>query len=119
MRIEITSKSLDLTDSMRDHVEKRLAKLTKYFDGILDCHVIARAEKFIHRVELTLHGQGFDLFSEGSAEDFYAAFDSAEEKMERQVRKLKEKIRQKRGRKAPLVGSPEAAAGAEDATEEA
>lgn len=118
MRIEITSKSLDLTDSMRDHVEKRLAKLNKYFDGILDCHVIVRVERFIHRVELTVHGQGFDLFSEGGSEDIYAAFDSAAEKMERQVRKLKEKIRQKRGRKAPLVGSPEAA-GAEDMLDEA
>lgn len=117
MRVEITSKSLDLTDSMRDHVDRRLVKIEKYFDGILDCHVIVRVERFIHRVEITLHGRGFDLFSEGSAEDFYAAFDSAAERMERQVRKLKEKIRRKRGRKAPLVGSSEIA-GTEEMGEE-
>jgi putative sigma-54 modulation protein len=117
MRIEITSKSLDLTDSMKDHFEKRLAKIKKYFDGILDCHVIVKVERFIHRVEITVHGQGFDLFSEGSAEDLYAAFDSAAERMERQVMKLKEKIRQKRGRKVPLVETSEIA-GAEDMADE-
>jgi len=120
MRIEITSKSLELTDSMRDHIEKRLAKLKRYFDGVLDCHVILRVERFIHRFEITLHGQGFDFFSEGHAEDVYAAFDAAAEKMERQVRKLKDKIKQRRTRRvegAPVAGGSEA--GEEDFVDEA
>jgi putative sigma-54 modulation protein len=102
MRIEITSKSLDLTDSFREHVEKRLLKLKRYFDVLLDCHVIVRVERFIHRFEITLHGQGFDLFSEGHAEDLYAAFDSAADKMERQVRKHKDRVKQRRGRRSEV-----------------
>jgi putative sigma-54 modulation protein len=120
MRIEITSKSLELTDGMRDHIEKRLAKLTRYFDGVLDCHVILRVEHFTHRFEITLHGQGFDFFSEGHAEDIYAAFDGAAEKMERQVRKLKDKIKRRRTRKtevAPVVSGDET--GEEDLTDDA
>jgi putative sigma-54 modulation protein len=106
MRIEITSKSLELTDGMRDHIEKRIAKFKRYFDGVLDCHVILRVERFTHRFEITLHGQGFDFFSEDHAEDLYAAFDGAAEKMECQVRKLKDKIKHKRPRRseaAPVV----------------
>jgi ribosome hibernation promoting factor len=99
MRIEITSKSLDLTDGMRDHIEKRIAKLKRYFEDVLDCHVILRVERFTHKFEITLHGQGFDFFSEGHAEDLYAAFDAAAEKMERQVKKLKDKVRRKRTRR--------------------
>ena len=117
MRIEITTKSLELTQTIRDHVEARLNKITKYFDGVIDCHVILRAERFIHRIEITVHGQGFDFFSEGNAVDLYAAFDSAAEKMERQVRKLKEKMRQKRGRKGVVIERPEPAS--EDIIEEA
>ena len=117
MRIEITTKSLELTQTIKDHVEARLNKITKYFDGVIDCHVILRAERFIHRIEITLHGQGFDFFSEGHAVDLYAAFDMAAEKMERQVRKLKEKIRQKRGRKGAIVERP--APAADDMIEEA
>jgi putative sigma-54 modulation protein len=99
MRVEITSKSLEVTDAMRDHVEKRLLKLKRYFDGVLDCHVVIRVERFIHRCEITLHGQGFDFFSEGHAEEVYAALDGAADKMETQVRKMKDKIRAKRGRR--------------------
>ena len=100
MRIEITSKSLELTDGMRDHIEKRVTKFKRYFEGVLDCHVILRVERFIHRFEITLHGQGFDFFSEGHAEDLYAAFDGAAEKMERQVKRLKDKIKRKRPRRS-------------------
>jgi putative sigma-54 modulation protein len=119
MRIEITSKSLELTDGMRDHIEKRIVKLKRYFDGVLDCHVILRVERFTHRFEITLHGQGFDFFSEGHAEDLYAAFDASAEKMERQVKKLKDKIKQKRTRRpeeAPVA--TEGQAGDEDLIDE-
>lgn len=110
MRIDITSKSLELTDGMRDHIEKRMAKLKRYFDEVLDCHVILRIERFTHKFEITLHGQGFDLFSEGHAEDIYAAFDVAAEKMERQVKKHKDKIKRKRPRRseaAPVASQGE------------
>ncbi|HVP57345.1 MAG TPA: ribosome-associated translation inhibitor RaiA, partial [bacterium] len=95
---------------MRDHIEKRIAKLKRYFDGVLDCHVILRVERFIHKFEITLHGQGFDFFSEGHAEDLYAAFDGAAEKMERQVMRLKDKVRRKRVRRSegtPVVSQGE------------
>jgi putative sigma-54 modulation protein len=104
MHVEITSKALELTPSIRDHIEKRLSKLTRYFDGLLECHVVLKVERFTNRFEITLHGQGFDLFAEAQAEDMYAAFDGAAEKMERQVRKTKEKMRGKRGRRG---GTPQ------------
>ena len=116
MRIEITSKSMELTDGLREHVEKRLLKIKRYFDGVIDCHVVVKVERFIHRFEITLHGQGFDFFSEGHAEDIYAAFDTAAEKMERQVRKMKEKMRGRRTRGAGVgtTASAEPATGDED-----
>ncbi len=99
MRIEITSKSYDLTDGMRQHIEKKLLKLKHYFDSVLDCHVFLRVERFMYKFEITLHGNGFDLFAEAQSGDLHAAFDSAAEKMERQVRKLKDKIRRRRNRR--------------------
>ncbi len=109
MRVEITARSLELTDTMRDHIEKRLLKIKRYFEGVLDCHVFARLDRFIYKFEITLHGNGFDLFAEAHAEDLHAAFESAADKMERQVRKLKDKIRRRRMRKpeVPVAGEPE------------
>jgi len=99
MRIEITARSIELTDLMREHIENRLLKLKRYLDGVLECHVVAQIERFIYKFEITLHGNGFDLFAEAHAEDLHVAFENAAEKMERQIRKLKDKIRRRRSRK--------------------
>ncbi|MFH1312250.1 MAG: ribosome-associated translation inhibitor RaiA [Candidatus Eisenbacteria bacterium] len=99
MRIEITARELELTDSMREHIEERLTKLRKYFEGVLECHVYAHLERFIYKFEIKLHGTGFDLFAEAHAEDLHAAFEKAAERMERQVKKQKDKIKDRRGKK--------------------
>jgi putative sigma-54 modulation protein len=107
MRIEITSKSFEITDNIREYVEERLNKLTRYFDKLIECHVILKVERFIYDFEITLHGNGFDLFAEARAEDVFAAFDAAAGKMERQVRKHKEKVRNRKGRKPELLAPAE------------
>jgi len=95
---------------MREHIEKRLLKLKRYFDSVMDCHVFLRVERVIYKFEITLHGNGFDLFSEAHSEDIHAAFDSAAEKMERQIRKLKDKIRRRRTRRGGRPSAVPAAA---------
>jgi len=102
MRVEITSRSFEITDNVREYVEKRLSKLTRYFDRVMECHVILQVERFIYKFEITLHGDGFDLFAEARAEDLYVAFDAAAGKMERQVRKQKEKVRKHKGRRPDI-----------------
>ena len=102
MRIEITSRSFEITDNVRDYIEERLSKLPRYFDRLIECHVILQVERFIYKFEITLHGNGFDLFAEGHAEDLYVAFDAAAGKMERQVRKHKDKVRNRKGRRPEI-----------------
>jgi putative sigma-54 modulation protein len=107
MRIEITSRSFEITDSVREYIEERLNKLTRYFDRLIECHVILKVERFMHTFEITLHGNGFDLFAEAHDEDLYVAFDAAAGKMERQVRKHKDKVRSRKARRPdvqPLEG---------------
>lgn len=99
MRIEITPTDISLTEAMRDHMEKRMLKLKRYFSGVIDCRIFARCERFIYRFEIRLHGNGFDLFAEAHSNDMVAAFESAADKIERQVRKLKDRIVRKKGRR--------------------
>jgi putative sigma-54 modulation protein len=107
MRVEITQRSLELTDGMREHMEQRLQKFTKFFDGVLDCHVFGSTERFTHKFEITLHGNGFDLFAEARDQDLHAAFESAADKMERQVKKIKGKIVGGRRARKPDIPMPE------------
>lgn len=106
MRVEITQRSVELSDASREHMETRLLKLTKFFDGVLDCHVFANLERFVYKFEITVHGTGFDLFAEAHDQDLHAAFESAADKIERQVKKVKEKIKDRRVRK-PGIAEPE------------
>jgi len=99
MRLEITQRSVDLSDGTKEHMEARLLKLKKFFDGVLDVHVFASLERFIYKFEITLHGTGFDLFAEAHDKDLHAAFESAVDKIERQVKKVKGKIQDRRVRK--------------------
>jgi len=115
MRVEITARSMELTDSMKEHMERRLLKLKRYFREVMDCHIYGDLERFVYKFEITLHGNGFNLFAEAHDEDLHAAFEAAADKMERQIRKLKDKVRSKRGRK-PEIAMPEAAE-AEEAEE--
>lgn len=119
MRIEITARSMELTDGMKEHMEQRLLKLKRYFSEVMDCHIYGSLERFVYKFEITLHGNGFNLFAESHAEDLHAAFESAADKMERQIRKLKDKIKSRRGRK-PEICVPESAEAEEidDFTEE-
>jgi len=108
MRIEITSKSFEVTDNVREYIEERLNKLTRYFDKLIECHVILKIEHITHTFEITLHGNGFDLFAEAHDEDLFVAFDAAAGKMERQVRKHKDKVRTHKGRKPEIQVAEEA-----------
>jgi putative sigma-54 modulation protein len=119
MRIEISAKSLELTDTTKEHMEQRLLKLKRYFNEVMDCHVYGCQERFVYKFEITLHGNGFNLFAEAHDEDLHAAFDATADKMERQIKKLKDKIKKRRGRK-PEISVPEVAEAEEmeDFTEE-
>ncbi len=119
MRVEITARSVELTDDMKAHMEQRLLKLKRYFSEVMECHVYGDLERFVYKFEITLHGNGFNLFAEAHDQDLHAAFENAADKMERQIRKLKDKVRSKRGRK-PEMAVPESAEAEEmsDFTEE-
>ena len=103
MRVEITARSMELTDDMKEHMERRLLKLKRYFSEVMDCHIYGDLERFVYKFEITLHGNGFNLFAEAHDEDLHAAFESTADKMERQIRKLKDKMRSKRGRKLEIA----------------
>jgi putative sigma-54 modulation protein len=106
MRVEITARSMELTDTVREHMEQRVLKLKRYFSEVMDCHIYGDLERFIYKFEITLHGNGFNLFAEAHDADLHAAFEAAADKMERQIRKLKDRIRSRRGRK-PEISVPE------------
>lgn len=91
MQLSITGHHIDVTDSMRNYVTEKFAKLDRHFDQVIDVHVILEVEKLAQKAEATVHVNGANLFAEATDEDMYAAIDALIDKLDRQVLKHKDK----------------------------
>ena len=92
MAINVRGKNLDITPALKDYVEKRVKKVTKYFDKTGDISVILRVEKGRHQVEVTVPVDGILLRGEESTPDMYASIDQVMDKLEKQIEKHKTKL---------------------------
>lgn len=96
MRITVKAKNTQVTEPLTDYVEKRFAKLEKYFaDADLSSTVTLIVEKGLHRVEATIPMSRYILRAEDNSNDMYASIDGVVDKLERQIRKYKTKINRK------------------------
>ncbi len=93
MQINLTGHHVDLTDSLRDYVHDKFEKLERHFDHLTSIHVVLGVEKLRHKAEATIHMNGNSVFADATQEDMYAAIDLLLDKLDRQVLKYKEKLK--------------------------
>ena len=92
MQLNLTGHHVDITTSMRDYVTSKLERLERHFDHVTNVHVILSVEKLRHKAEATIHISGADLFADCEEADMYAAIDALVDKLDRQIKKHKEKM---------------------------
>ena len=109
MDLQIESRHFKVTEAIKTHVQEKLGKLEKYFDGIHRMHVILAVEKTKRQtVELVCTvAKRHTLFAKGEAEDIYVAIDKAEKKMLTEMKKYKAKLRPvtRGSKRAELLGT--------------
>ncbi|MBT9259141.1 MAG: ribosome-associated translation inhibitor RaiA [Clostridiales bacterium] len=118
MQFQIHGKNLDLTGALREHVEKKLGRLEKYFDEPLHVQVTLETQRDQHRAEATIPVAGYILRAEASSSDMYASIDSLWDKLERQIHKYKTRLNRKPRQEAARAQAEEAAAAPEAEGEE-
>ncbi len=91
----VRGKNIEITPALKDYVEKRVGKVTKYFDTVGEITVILTVEKGRHIVEVTVPLNGVLLRGEESTTDMYASIDLVIDKLEKQIEKYKTKIARK------------------------
>ena len=96
MNISTTSRHYELPAELRDYAEGKVKNLKKYFDHIVNARLIFTLEKYRHKVEITLHVNGKDFVGIEESDDMYVSVDRSVEKLERQLKKHKEKIRSRK-----------------------
>jgi len=92
MQINLSGHHVDLTTPLREYVNSKMERLERHFDHVTDVHVVLGVEKLRHKAEATMHISGGDIFAEAVEENMYAAIDALVDKLDRQLKKHKEKI---------------------------
>jgi len=92
MQLNLTGHHIDITDSLRNYVEEKMVRIERHFDKVTNTHVILTVESQRHKAEATIHVRGNNIFAESTEENMYAAIDGLIDKLDRQVKKHKEKI---------------------------
>ena len=92
MQLNVSGHHVEVTDSLRGYVESKIDRLERHFDLVSDVHCILSVEKLRHKAEAKVNVSGGTIFAETTDEDMYAAIDWLVDKLDRQVKKHKEKM---------------------------
>ncbi len=96
MNINISGKGIDLTQSIKDIVEKKLSKLDKFINKDATCNVKISTQKDLQKIEVTIPMKNNTVRAEHSSKDLYQSIDLVVDILERQIRKYKTKIQNKK-----------------------
>lgn len=93
MQIQVSGHQVALTPALRDYATNKLSRIVRHFDHLHDVTVTLSLEKLLHKAEATLHcAANKTIHADAQDVDMYAAIDALADKLDRQVKKHKEKL---------------------------
>ena len=96
MKVNVTARNTVLTDAIREYAEKKAKKISKYFDDVMDVQVNLEVQKNLHNAEILADVKGIFLKGYEKSEDMYASIDIAVDKIEKQLIKYKERLKDRK-----------------------
>ena len=101
MDITVTFRHIEPTESLKAYAEEKASKIDKYFDFPVEVHIVLEVEKFRRIADVTLNANGTVIKAIEETEDMYSAIDQVMDKIEKQVKRFRDKTRKRRseGRK--------------------
>src|SRR3954462_4587723 len=93
MHLNITFRNLASSDSLKEYAQDKVERVHKYLDRAGEAHVVLSLERHLHHADITIQSGGWLLRGREKSEDMYASIDLAMDKIERQLRRYKEKIK--------------------------
>jgi len=106
MQLNLSGHHIDITPALRTYVSTKMERLERHFDNVTNIHVILSVEKLIQKAEASLHVSGANLFANAEHQDMYAAIDSLVDKLDRQIKKHKEKVKDHRQAEGGIKSQP-------------
>ncbi len=100
MKLTITGRNIEITEAINDHLDRKMQKTIQDLGEKADVHVALSVEKHRHFAEITVKTKGFTVHGEDETNDLYTAMDSALVKIEKQLRKHKDRAKDLRIKQA-------------------
>jgi putative sigma-54 modulation protein len=91
MQIDLSGHHVEITAALRGYVSKKFEKINRHFENLIDVHCILTVEKQRHKAEATLMLRGNKIYADAIDPNMYAAIDALADKLDRCVKKHKEK----------------------------
>lgn len=92
MQLDVTGHHVDVSKALKSYVQSKFTRLERHFDIATHAHVILTVEKLNQKAEATVHVSGGNLFADAIDPDMYAAIDALADKLDRQLKRHKEKL---------------------------
>jgi putative sigma-54 modulation protein len=91
MQLSVTGHHVEVTPALRGYVEKKIERVARHFERVIDVHCVLTVEKLRQKAEATLYLSGGTIHADATEPDMYAAIDALADKLDRCVKKHKEK----------------------------
>lgn len=95
MKIIITSKNVNTSDHLKETIEKKMGKLSKYFSDDIAVNVMLSQEKNLDKIEATIKVRGMYFRAEDKSDDFFDGIDNVVDKLSTQMSRFKGKLQRK------------------------
>jgi putative sigma-54 modulation protein len=91
MQLDLSGHHVDVTPALRGYVVKKFERISRHFEHLIDVHCILTVEKLRHKAEATVMLRGNKIYADAIDGNMYAAIDALADKLDRRVKKHKEK----------------------------
>lgn len=98
MQTSVTFKNFEPSDHLKAYVRDKLDRFDRFLDNPAEANVVLSVEKFRHIAEININGDRLKINGKEETSDMYSAIDMVLDKLEKQIKKSKQKIRERRGR---------------------
>ena len=116
MNITVNGRNVDVTPTLRQYAEEKIGKFDRYLTSITEAVVTLSVQKHMHKAEVQIKANGHYIQAEAVTEELYASIDEVSAKLDRQVKKLKDKATNRRKGERSKAQENAAPAPVEEAT---
>jgi putative sigma-54 modulation protein len=118
MQISVSFRNCDPSDHLKEYAENRMGRLKKYLEEPIEIHLVLSIQKFRHTVDATISSNGVKTKAQEETGDLYSAIDMVQDKIEKQVKRHRDKVKNHKPEANSKLAASASPAGEESEPEE-